>query len=153
MVHSRQPSTAKVQALDIYGRRLTWWRGKGGGAMRGWPKATAATSRASGGICRRPRHDSQTEAGQKGRNVWLHSLVHNVEHVVGMTKMQLQQGNYGCRGDRRDKQQAQHDGWRHRPGHRIRFWSQDTFMHFIEHLEGKEEVGCVAHRGLGDGLR
>jgi hypothetical protein len=96
-------------------------------------KCHGCDKQASGGTCRRPEHDSLTEAGQKGINVWLLSLVHNVEHVVGMTMMQLQQGNYGCRGDRGDKQQAQHDGWRHRHDHRRRFWSQDTFKHFIEH--------------------
>jgi hypothetical protein len=65
-------------------------------------KSHGCNKQASGGTCRKPRHDGQTEAGQKGRNVWLHSLVHNVEHEVGMTKMQLQQGNYGYRGDRGD---------------------------------------------------
>jgi hypothetical protein len=57
-------------------------------------KCHGCDKQASGGTCRRPRHYGQTEAGQKRRNVWLHSLVHNVKHVVGMTMMQLQQGNY-----------------------------------------------------------
>jgi hypothetical protein len=106
--------------------------------MRGWPNAMAATNKGSGGTSRRPRHDDRTKAKQKGSIMWLHSFVHNTEHVVGMPEMQLQRGIYGCQCDRGDKQQAQHDGWQHRHDHRRRPWTQDMFMHLKEHSEGKE---------------
>jgi hypothetical protein len=36
------------------------------------------------------------KGGAKGKKRVLHPFVQNVELVVGMSRVQLQQGNYGC---------------------------------------------------------